>query len=62
LLCWARTFICLTLTTQFLGTGWWYPAWILVVATLVIPGWMFRDNDRRGLHDYVAGTRVLVEG
>lgn len=61
LLCWLPTFVALAMMTQLLGTGWWWPAAGVAVATLAIPGWMFRDGAHRGLHDRVAGTTVLVE-
>jgi uncharacterized RDD family membrane protein YckC len=33
---------------------------LVTFATLLIPAWAFRDNDRRGLHDHVAGTVVVT--
>lgn len=61
LLCWLPTFLALAIATELIGTGWWYPAFAFALLTVVIPGWMFRDEDHRGLHDRVAGTTVLVE-
>ena len=61
LLCWLPTFIALAVATQLLGTGWWWPAFAIAMATLAIPGWMFRSEDHRGLHDRLAGTTVLVD-
>lgn len=58
---WVPLSVAIGLTTGFLGSTWWYPAAGAVLLTLAIPGWMFRDNDHRGLHDLVAGTRVLVD-
>lgn len=58
---WVPLSVAIGLTTGFLGSTWWYPAVGLVLLTLAIPGWMFRDNDHRGLHDLAAGTRVLVD-
>jgi len=60
-LCWVPTFIAFSATFQFLGTIWWYPAALVAVLTLAIPVSMFRDPDRRGIHDRIAGTTVMVE-
>ena len=34
---------------------------LMFALSLVIPGWMYRDNDHRGLHDRLAGTRVVAD-
>jgi uncharacterized RDD family membrane protein YckC len=53
LACWMRTF-------AFLGTGW---AWFVIagqIIALLIPASTFWDNDHRGWHDHIAGTKVLT--
>lgn len=61
LLCWLPTVVTAGIASQLVTTPWWWPATVVAFLTLVIPAWMFRDGDHRGLHDRIAGTTVLVE-
>jgi uncharacterized RDD family membrane protein YckC len=43
------------------SSDWAFVFLVLEVGALLIPGAMFLDRENRGLHDRVAGTRVLAE-
>lgn len=58
---WLPGFAALVLWGATLDSNW---SWLFLggeLAALLIPGAMFFDSGNRGLHDRIAGTRVLAE-
>jgi uncharacterized RDD family membrane protein YckC len=58
---WAPAFACFALWGATVDSNW---SWLFLggeLAALLIPGAMFFDSRNRGLHDRIAGTRVLAE-
>lgn len=58
---WAPSAVAFALFWSTVGSGWAFFFLALEVAALLVPGAMFFDSENRGLHDRLAGTRVLSE-
>ena len=59
-LVWGLPFIGFFVGSAWAGGATGYALFLLSVATLAIPGWLFFDAERRGLHDRLFRTKVLV--
>lgn len=58
---WAPSVLAFALFWSTVGSGWAFLFLALELAALLVPGAMFFDAENRGLHDRLAGTRVLSE-
>ncbi len=58
---WGPAFAAFTLFGATITSDWSFVFLGLELAAMLVPGAMFLDSENRGLHDRLAGTRVLAE-
>ncbi len=58
---WGPAFAAFMLFGATISSDWSFVFLALELAALLVPGMMFLDAENRGLHDRLAGTRVLAE-
>jgi uncharacterized RDD family membrane protein YckC len=58
---WLPAFAAFALWGATVESNWAFLFLGLELGALLIPGWMFFDQENRGLHDRLAGTRVLAQ-